>query len=367
MAETRVLQVLGRSAGGIARHVAQVTEALDGHRDLLIDVAAPRDLPLEMPKPAINLSIPDGLAGGHIRAMLHLRLIAAEGGYDVVHAHGIRAGIDCGVALKGRRPKLITTVHNLVRPEIVGGARSVLFRQGEGLVVRLSQHVFAVSGEMTEHLRRSADPTKLETLYLGVGTAPAVERTKASVRRELGLQKGRSLVVTASRLAKQKDLPVMLEAVKRLSADAVLGVLGVGPLETELRAEARSLGIEPRVKWLGFKHNVADYVSAADVFCLSSTWEGIPLSVQEAILLGTPVVATAVGGMPEIVTDRETGRLVPPSDPDSLAKALDEVLLDGAARKRYATAARIHLSERFSTARMLDRLESAYKEASHGA
>lgn len=360
----RVLQVLGRSAGGIARHVAQITAALDGEDGFEVDIAAPPDIPVALPKPQIPVDIPDGPAAGHRAAVGRLRDIIRRGRYDVVHAHGLRAGIDAAVA--GRRPRttVFVTVHNLVQPEIAGPFKARLYRLAEPLAARLADRTFAVSEQIAGRLRRSrpARGAVIEVLYLGIGDRPAVGRDRARVRADLGLERER-LVVTVARLAPQKALDVMLDAVARLPGDVVLIVLGEGDLQHGLEERARGLGIGGRVHFLGFRPDVADFVAAADAFCLSSVWEGVPLSVQEAILLGAPVVATDVGGMAEIVVDGTSGRLVPRSDPAALAAALEDVLADPARARAFAARARADLAERFSTDRMLARLRDAYREA----
>lgn len=359
----RVLQVLGRSAGGIARHVAQVTAALDGVGRFEVDIAGPQSLPVVLPKAVVPLQIPDG-PFGHRDAVRRLRGYLRQGRYEVVHAHGLRAGIDAARAARREGVPALVTVHNLVQPEIAGGLKARLYRAAEPLAVRLADRTFAVSEEIARHLRRSllARGARIEVLHLGVGDAPRVTCSREEVRAELGLT-DESLVVTASRLSAQKAVHVMLEALARLDDTVVLAVLGEGELEGSLRDRARALGIAERVHFLGFRVDVADFVAAADVFCLSSIWEGVPLSVQEAILLGAPVVATRVGGMPEIVTDGVSGRLVPRDAPDALATALSEVLDDAETRRRYVARARADLVETFSTDRMLARLRSAYREA----
>lgn len=356
MSDLRVLQVLGFSTGGIARHVAQVTAALDGN-GFEVDVAGPDTLPLAMPKELHSVTIPNGPVAGHRSAIRRLREIVTAGRYDVVHAHGLRAGIDAALASRGLCP-VVLTVHNLVHPDVAGRARYLLYRRAEGLAVRLADHTFAVSREIASHLRSP----KVEVLYLGIGDAPPIRRDAAIVRDELGVGGDERLVVTASRLAPQKALPVMLEALAAVEVPWVLAVLGTGPQEAELRDAAARLGIADQVRWLGFRDDVADYIAAGDVFCLSSVWEGVPLAAQEAILLGVPIVATAVGGMPELVEDAVTGRLVPPRDPGSLAAALGQVLASGALRKTFADGARERLRERFSTDRMLARLGAEYRE-----
>lgn len=356
----RVLQVLGYSTGGIARHVAQVTQGLDG-RGFDVSIAGPSDLPLAMPKPVQPVTIPSGPLRGHRAAVRRLRAIVAEGRFDVVHAHGLRAGIDAALGARGLCP-VVLTVHNLVHPDVAGRAQYLAYRRAESLAVRLADHTFAVSADIASHLgRRRGARRKVEVLYLGIGDPPGVERDRAIVRAALGVGEDERLVVTASRLAPQKALGLMLEALAAVDVPFVLAVLGTGPQEGELRAAAERHGIAERVRWLGFRRDVADYIAAGDVFCLSSVWEGVPLAAQEAILLGAPVVATAVGGMPELVEDAVTGRLVPPRDPPALAAALRQVLSSEPLRKTFADEARERLRERFDTGRMLERLAAEYR------
>lgn len=357
---TRVLQVLGNSTGGIARHVAQVTERLDGD-GFAVDVAGPPALPLQMPKPLHHVSIPNGPAKGHAAAIRRLREIVAAGGYDVVHAHGLRAGIDAALAARSSRTRVVLTVHNVVHPDVAGPARALLYKPAESLAVRLTDHTFAVSREIASRLRRVRGVgRKVEVLYLGIGDAPEVTRGRDQIRRELAAEG--PLIVTASRLAPQKALHVMFDALARLDVPFTLAVLGTGPLEGNLREAAERAGVAGRVRWLGFRGDVADYIAAGDVFCLSSVWEGVPLAAQEAVLLGVPIVATSVGGMPELVDDAVTGRLVPPGDPAALASALRQVLSNDVLRTTFAAAAQTRLAERFSTEKMLARLAAEYRD-----
>jgi glycosyltransferase involved in cell wall biosynthesis len=358
----RVLQVLGRSAGGIARHVAFLTRTL-GERGLAdVEIAGPPDLPLEMPRPFHEVTIPDGPFLGHRKAVAALRSVIDEGNFDVIHAHGLRAGIDAGTAARRTAVPVFLTVHNLVRTDISGPLKARLYRTAERLAVRAADRVFCVSAEIADHLTGTmpGSEAKVEVLYLGVGEPPPSSRSTADVRAELGLDPRTRLVVTASRLAPQKALPVMFEALAGVP-DARLVVLGEGPLEDELRGAAERVAPE-RVAFLGFRDSVLDYIRAADAFCLSSVWEGVPLAAQEAILVGTPVVATAVGGMSELIEDGVSGRLVPKNDAAALRNALIEVLEGGDKVRDYVARARADLLDRFSTERMIDRLARAYRE-----
>jgi glycosyltransferase involved in cell wall biosynthesis len=357
----RVVQVLGRSAGGIARHVASVAEALDGRDGLDVDVAGPPNLPVPMPAGLVPLAIPDGVRG-HRAAVRALDDLLARGRYDVAHAHGLRAGIDTALAARPQRVPALVTVHNLVRPEVDGRARAIVLARSEPFLVRLATHVFAVSEEIAARLRSAAPrhAHKVEVLHLGIGPPPQVTRPRAAARAELCVAHDAPLVATAARLRPQKDLPTLLRALAGLPGTVHLALFGEGPLEAELRSLAAELSVADRVRFMGWRDDIADFLAAADVFCLSSVWEGVPLAAQEAILLGTPVVATDVGGMRELVEDGVSGVLVRPGNPAELAAALASVLEDPRAARGLAQAARLRLEREFSTDRMLARLREAY-------
>jgi glycosyltransferase involved in cell wall biosynthesis len=222
--------------------------------------------------------------------------------------------------------------------------------------------VFAVSEEMASVLRdRSVGRGKVEVLPIGIPT-PAVARTRAAVRSELGVTDDAPVVVTVARLARQKCLDVMLDAIERLPGVA-LWIVGDGPLRQELEQQATDLGIVERVRFLGQQAEVGDYLSAADVFALSSSWEARALAAQEAIQLHVPVVTTDVGGMGELIEDRVSGRTVPPGDPGAFAAALGQALEDPAGARRRADVAFNRLSLGSSTEAMLDRLVAEYRRS----
>ena len=362
MNATRVLEVLGRSAGGVGRHVAEITKALDGHDGLQIDVAAPGDSTVPMPKPILPVDIPDGPVRGHFSAVRRLRSIIQEHGHDLVHAHGLRAGIDGALAARWAKVPAVVTLHNLVRSDISGGLRGRAYRMAEPALVRLASKTFVPSTEMAEHLATVAHGSarKIEVLYAGVAEPPHAVRSPADVRRELDVGDEDAMAVTVARLHPQKALDVLLRAVAKLDT-VVLVVIGDGPLADELEGLARTLGIAERVRWLGYRSDVADYIAAADVFSLSSLWEAVPLAAQEAVLLKVPVVATDVGGLGELIIDGVSGRLVPKNDDGALAAALRQTLESPAAARAFAERALADYGKRFSRDEIIARLKEVYR------
>jgi glycosyltransferase involved in cell wall biosynthesis len=358
----RVLQVLGQSAGGVGRHVAEVTRALDDGERLVIDIAAPPNLLVQMPKVPQPVDIPDGPLRGHLSAVRAITRLLRSGRYDLLHAHGLRAGMDGVLAARRAGVPAVVTLHNLLRQDIAGGFRTRAFAWTEPFVVRASVKTFVPSSEMSAYLRsKSKVPAgRVEVLYAGTGEAPVPRRARAEVRDGLGVSGEGRLIVSVARLHPQKALHVLLDALASLPADVNLAIVGDGPRRTELERGAQGLGIRDRVHFLGFQEDAADYIAAADVFCLSSLWEAVPLAAQEAVVLGVPVVSTDVGGLPELIEDAVSGRLVPKNDARALAKALEETMSDEQLRNRFVAAARDHYDTHFSREAILHRLRHIY-------
>ena len=356
----RVLEVLGRSAGGVARHVADIVTGLDGRDGTTVEAAGPPGLPIDIPNLRHEVTIPDGPVAGHPAAISRLRSITGNG-YDVIHAHGLRAGIDTLMATRGRGLRVFVTLHNLALPGDAS-VRTFLQDRAERLVLSQADRVLAPSRQVAEHLTAGSPrrERKVEVVHVAVAEPPGTRRTREEIRAELGVPRGAGLIVAAARLAPQKDLPTLLRAVAELE-DAVLTILGEGPLEDELRDLASTLGIAERVRFAGFRNDIHDHIRAADVLCLSSLWEGVALVAQEAVSLGTPVVSTDVGGIRELITDGFSGRLVPPRDPSALARALSETLASPDVARAYALRARAHLLQAFDREKMLARLLELYR------
>ena len=364
--DVRVLQVLPRSAGGIGHHVADLVRSLDGRDGISIEIVTPSGSTVALPKPPIELDIPRGLRG-HGRTVAELRRVAARTGAHVVHAHGLRAGVDAGLAARLARLPQALTVHNLVLDEREGPRRAAFLRTIEGVAVRLAHAVFAPSEEIASHLREKVPSasSRIEVVYLAP-ERPSVRRPREVVRADLGVAASQRMVVSVMRLVAQKAPHVLLDALARLPPDLLLVVVGEGPLREALERDAARLGVVERVRWLGWRTDVGDLIAAADAFALSSVWEAVALAAQEAVQLGTPVAATDVGGMSELIADRRSGRLVAAGDAASLAAAIAEVACTETGR-RYAERAARDYEERFSRSRAMARLKDAYRRLAAGS
>ncbi len=283
------------------------------------------------------------------------------GGYDVVHAHSpLLAGVIRIVARTvRRRPRLVYTEHN--RWDRYRTPTRWLNR----LTYRLDDATIAVSDGVRQTVAASLRD-RVEVVYHGVDLAGVAAHAEARwrMRESLGVGPEDLVVGTVANLRWEKGYPDLLAAAKRVleaQPTAIFVSAGQGPLEREIAALHRRLGVGDRFRLLGYRSDVLDVVAAFDVFTLASHHEGLPVAAMEAQVLGLPIVATAVGGLPEVVRNGREGRLVPPHRPDLLADALLEVLADPASRASMSAAART-ASERFDVARALADVERRYSE-----
>jgi glycosyltransferase involved in cell wall biosynthesis len=185
---------------------------------------------------------------------------------------------------------------------------------------------------------------------------------RAAARRELGLD-DEFLWLAAGRLEPVKDYPTLLRAFSHVPAPARLLIAGAGSLQHKLCQFSAQLGLEHRVRFLGFQPDVKPWLCAADGFVLSSLWEGLPLGLLEAGACALPAIATDVPGSREAIVCGRTGRLVPSGSPTALARAMTAMMLVSPKdRHAMGNLARLHVSEHFSIDAMLDRWEQLYEQ-----
>lgn len=213
---------------------------------------------------------------------------------------------------------------------------------------------------------------RIEVLYNGIDTdrfVPPSPGERAAARRELGLSPDDLAVVQVARLDYLKDHPTAVRAVGRVARQRPgvrLLLVGEGPERDKIEAEVRRLGLEESVLFLGLRKDVGRLLGAADLFLLTSTSEGIPLTIIEAMAAGLPVVSTDVGGTAEVVVEGQTGSLAPARDDAALAGAILRLAGDPALRRRQGEAGRQRAKDRFSEQAMAERYDRAYREMTHG-
>jgi glycosyltransferase involved in cell wall biosynthesis len=264
-------------------------------------------------------------------------------GIDVVHAHSPVSAAGARVAV-GRPVGFVYTEHNVWQRYHAATYWANL------LTFTRNDRVVAVSDEVRRSIRypRALGVLRMPPVETVLhGAEPAVLEKPPSgegVRAELGLPDDAPLVGTVANLKAHKGLDQLLQAaveVRRRVPSARFVVVGQGPMEASLRAQAAAMGLEGVVTFTGFRTDALRIAAALDVFVLSSHHEGLSIALVEAMALGRPVVVTRVGGLPEVVGEGREGLLVPPADPAALADAIVTVLRDPGLQRQMGEAARL--------------------------
>jgi glycosyltransferase involved in cell wall biosynthesis len=280
---------------------------------------------------------------------------------DVVHSHEFTMAVYGAAATRwwGRQP-LIVTIHGGPHP-LTHWRRGLAFRWA----MRRSRATVAVSDATR---RRFVEGLGVAPDAIGVvhnGIRPPAPGRRAPVRAELGVSDDTALLVSVGNLYPVKGHAVLLRALVQLAEHTDLprwrvALAGRGQEAEPLKAFAREHGLAERVTFLGHRDDVPDILAAGDLYVMPSLSEGLPLSLLEALFAEKPVVASAVGGIPEVVTDGESGRLVPPNDPPALAGALAELLRDPRRARSLAGAGLRRAREAFTLEHMTTEYERLY-------
>jgi glycosyltransferase involved in cell wall biosynthesis len=276
----------------------------------------------------------------------------------LVHTHGYHADLIGGAAARASGTPVVTTVHGFTG----GGWKNRLYEFLQRRAFRSFDRVVAVSRRQAAELAGAAvGPGRIRVVPNGWdGSLSALERLEA--RRALGVAGDHFRIGWAGRLSHEKGADTLVSALPRLARlPYAVSFIGAGPERPRLERITAASEFGRRVRWHGMVPDAGRYFRAFDLFVLSSRTEGMPIALFEAMAAEVPIVATAVGGVPEVVGAREA-LLVPPDDPEALALAIQAVHDDPHAAAVRARAAREHLMAEFGLERCIDRFESLYRE-----
>ncbi|MDH6134091.1 glycosyltransferase involved in cell wall biosynthesis [Kitasatospora sp. MAA4] len=341
--QLHVVLVLAAGSGGIGAHVRSLAQGLTAH-GVKVTVCAPADSdarfgfsrtgavfhPVEITATAGARS--DATAIGELRR--------AFTGAGLVHAHGLRAALLADLALRtagrlpGLRPEtpLVVTSHHAL---LATGLERRLQRLMERRVARAADLVLGASSDLVARARElGATDARLGPVAAPPFAPGGLDRTAARAALLGEEDPDRPLVLAVGRLVPHKGFGHLLDASRELPGKALVLIAGDGPQGPELRARAAAEKLP--VVLLGHRTDVPDLLAAADVMVISSRWEARSLVAQEALRAGVPLVATAVGGIPELVGDAAV--LVPGGDPVALGSAVSALLADPERRAALAAA-----------------------------
>jgi glycosyltransferase involved in cell wall biosynthesis len=304
-----------------------------------------------------------------LRAFLALLRLLRRERFDLVHTHTAKAGFLGRLAANGCGvPRVVHTYHAFPWHRFMPAWKQALYVQLERVARVFTDAFITVSeNERQEGLRRGVLGARhSRTIYSGIDYEKLDRPVDtAALRRQLDIAPDRPVVLLAGRLDPQKAPLLMVEAfarVVRTQPRALLLIAGDGELRPRVEARLDALQLRGHARILGFRDDVAALMQLADVFALSSLWEGLGRALTEAMLLGRPVVAPAVNGIPEIVRHNDTGWLFDAGEADALADGIRHLLARPDMAARLGANARQLTRPLFDARGMVARIEEVFEE-----
>ena len=384
----RVVRIVTRlNVGGPARHVALLEAHLPplGYTSTLVHGAlheGERELPapggpghdvVKLEALGRRVAVVSDLTAFAALVRLLFRLRP-----DIVHTHMAKAGTLGRLAAvlynstrpQARRAVIIHTFHGHVFQGYFGPAGSRMVQRIERVLARVTDQIIAISaGQQRDLVDRFqiAPAERVVVVPLGLDLAPlmAPATTREATRAEWGFPFEAVVVAYVGRLVTIKHVDLLVRACARAFEQQEQGrllVVGDGDCRPALERLVADLGLADRVVFAGWRTDLGAVYAASDVVALSSRNEGTPVALIEALAAGRPVVATAVGGVPDVVQDGLTGRLVPDDDEPALAAAIVELVADRATRARLGAAGPPWVLERFGYARLVTEIDGLYRK-----
>jgi glycosyltransferase involved in cell wall biosynthesis len=307
---------------------------------------------------------------GAIRRLLKL---CRERQIDIFHAHCYKSDLYGLIVARFHKMKLVTTAHGpLASFKFFWASKNwrvrYLYDQLDLRLLKRYDLVLMVSDTMRDIISRfGVDPQRMMWIRNAIDSkyfrrSGVVDH---AFRAQLGIPPGATVVGAVGRLNGEKDYPNLLRAAQLLLAkrpDLYFVIAGKGELEAELKLLAAELKVDKRVIFMGHFHDVRQVFSLMDLYVLSSTREGLPNTVLEAMAMEVPIVSTDVDGVKEAVTDQKEAFLVPPQDSPALAAGIDRMLSDQELRERLARQARATVESEFSFAHRTRTIENLYRK-----
>ncbi|MFC4769472.1 glycosyltransferase [Effusibacillus consociatus] len=369
---TKVLYIIGGGEfGGAEQHLLGLVKSLDrNHWAPHVAVfyqgeLAERLRQLQIPVTVLTPTNVSGLIG-----IVPVRKLIRELKPSIIHTHGVRANLSGRLANKaeGCPAKVVTTIHSILTLDYPVAWKRMLFGFLEKWTWRYVDHFILVSRTMRDSLVKEGLPEKRSSVIhnaIDLPEKPSVRTEYSKLREELGLPQDTKLVGTVARLHKVKGHTYLIQAAQRLK-DKYPNLhyvwVGGGEMYQQLKEEVRAAGLEERIHFLGVRQDVSELLPEFDLFVLPSIYEGFGLVVLEAQLAGLPVIASAVGGLLEVVDDGHDGLLVPPQNADALSQAIDEALSMPERSRQMALAGQEKVFRHGSLERLVQETTNVYKK-----
>lgn len=363
--DMKILYIITRSElGGAQAVVLSYLQALDGQAEIALatgedDFLAEQARLLGIPVFILPELVPPISPRLDCMALRSLYKLIRQYRPDLVHAHSSKAGLLGRMAARIAGVPSVFTAHGFAFTEGAGFSRRALAFPSEWLGARLGQSLIAVSEHDGNLAARFGilPRTKVNVIRNGIADVPFRARPSEGPRVNIAM---------VARFAPPKAHESVLHAMLGLQIDSKLWFIGEGPTFPRVRAEAIRIGLADRIEFMGARTDVPELLSQSHIFVLASNYEGLPISILEAMRAGLPVIASAVGGVPECVHDGITGFLVARGDIKALREKLRELIASPSLRTLMGQSGRELFETQFSSPIMIDKTIALYRATIEG-
>ncbi len=356
--------ITGGESGGAQTHLFDLCTHLDRGFVPLVAIGSPGQLGARLSAGGIRVYEVPSLRRNirlfqDIKAYRQLRDLIQELQPDLICAHSSKAGFLGRMAAKQAGLPSIFTAHGWAFTEGVADLQSFLYRQLEWLAGHWCDRIICVS-EYDFHLALKAriiTAEKMAVIHNGLTPAP-LPANRTTLLEQV------TRIIMVARFSAQKDYQLLLQVISQLDPNIpiVVDLVGDGPLRKSCLELAARLNLLDRVNFLGDRADVPELLKRADIFVLTSHWEGFPITILEAMRAGLPVIASDVGGCREAVINGSTGFLVTAGDPGSLKSNLENLIADQELRAKLGRAGFMSFNSHFTIDKMMEKTMNIYKQ-----
>ena len=353
--------------GGVERHILSIVKHLDRSRYLphlacLVREARLAQLARELEVPVTLVPMPSRLAVRSARQTL--TSIIRDENIDLVHTFGLRSNLVAGPLARRLGRRWVARVPNLNYTDYGDPLRGWIFHLLNNHLLSKADAVQVVSTPLKEYLASlRRPPARMELIQNGIELPePADRETRRQARQFYGLGEEQVVIGSLGRVTSIKGYDLLLYSLADLPSGCTIIIAGEGPEMSRLHQMAQVLGLAAHFRLVGFVEDARFFLAACDIYVQPSRSEGLPHALLEGMAMSLPVVATAVGGIGDVIRDGEDGMLVPPGDRATLTERLMELSRDEQMREAFGRRARQRVEQVGAASVMTRRLEQLYDD-----
>lgn len=365
----KIMQVIGGGEkGGSRNHIITLTKEFrkKGHHmeiicfidDIVAETARAHNIPVTI-FPMKHIA--------DIRVIRQLSKYIEKKNPQLVHTHGVRANFIGRLAVRKHNIPIVTTIHSSIYHDYSDRMKKFIYHRIEKLTRPFTTKFITVVESLKKELEQDGiSSERIQVVYNGLSSDfPLQKKVKPFLREELGINPDTPVLCNIGRMESVKNQAMLLQVFASLKQNGIdfHGLLvGDGPLLTELKEKAESLGIDKQVSFLGFRTDIYELLSESDLFLLTSNMEGLPITLLEAMVSYTPVVVTKTGGMPEIIQLANNGFIVPVNDIEQFTARIEEIIVQPELKQRLAENGYQALLKHFTAEQFINNTMEVYEQ-----